>query len=73
MERVLIEMKVGYLTLPVFPTERNRVKAVFDVLEGTLFENDSQIDQLSVIRKPMEKGKGRCRVTISEIKEPLRS
>ena len=51
----------------------NRVKAVFDVLEGTLFENDSQIDQLSVIRKPMEKGKGRCRVTISEIKEPLSS
>jgi len=47
----------------------NRVKAVFDGLEGYLFENDSQIDHLLVIRKPMDKGKARCRVTIYEIKE----
>ena len=47
----------------------NRVKAILDVLEGHLFVNDSQIDELEVIRKPMEKGEARCRVTISEIKE----
>ena len=47
----------------------NRVKAILDVLEGHLFVNDSQIDELEVIRKPMDKGKARCRVTISEIKE----
>ena len=51
----------------------NRVKAILDVLEGHLFVNDSQIDELEVIRKPMEKGKARCRVTISEIKEQLNS
>jgi len=49
----------------------NRVKAILDVLEGHLFVNDSQIDELEVIRKPMDKGKARCRVTISVIKEQL--
>jgi len=51
----------------------NRVKAILDVLEGHLFVNDSQIDELEVIRKPMDKGKARCRVTISEIKEQSNS
>ena len=91
MERVLIEMKAVYLTLPVFPTQRlsiqlelipgnrrafdidGRLKALLDAMEGYIYNNDSQVDELEVIRKPMEKGKARCRVTISEIKEPLRS
>ena len=51
----------------------NRVKAILDVLEGHLFVNDSQIDELEVIRKPMDKGKARCRVTISVIKEQSNS
>lgn len=50
-----------------------RLKALLDAMEGYIYTNDSQVDELEVIRKPMEKGKGRCRVTISEIKEPLRS
>ena len=46
-----------------------RLKALLDTMEGHIYTNDSQIDELEVIRKPMDKGKARCRVTISEIKE----
>ena len=46
-----------------------RLKALLDAMEGYIYTNDSQVDELEVIRKPMEKGKARCRVTISEIKE----
>jgi crossover junction endodeoxyribonuclease RusA len=46
-----------------------RLKALLDTMEGYIYTNDSQVDELEVIRKPMEKGKARCRVTISEIKE----
>ena len=50
-----------------------RLKALLDTMEGYIYTNDSQVDELEVIRKPMEKGRARCRVTISEIKEPLNS
>ena len=46
-----------------------RLKALLDAMEGYIYTNDSQVDELEVIRKPMEKGRARCRVTIFEIKE----
>ena len=50
-----------------------RLKALLDTMEGHIYTNDSQIDELEVIRKPMDKGKARCRVTIYVIKEQLNS
>jgi Holliday junction resolvase RusA-like endonuclease len=50
-----------------------RLKALLDTMEGYIYTNDSQIDQLEVIRKPMDKGRARCQVTISEINELLNS
>jgi len=50
-----------------------RLKALLDAMEGYSYTNDSQIDEIEVIRKPMDKGKARCRVTIYEIKEPSSS
>lgn len=44
----------------------NRVKATLDALQGILFVNDGQIDQLIVRRLPIAKP-GYCDVIVSEL------
>lgn len=46
----------------------NRVKATLDALEGILFVNDSQIDELIVKRLPIAAG-GYCDVLVSELRD----
>jgi crossover junction endodeoxyribonuclease RusA len=47
----------------------NRIKALFDALEGWAYDSDSQIDVLIVQRGEIRKGGG-CLVMIDEINEP---
>jgi crossover junction endodeoxyribonuclease RusA len=47
----------------------NRIKALFDALEGWAYDSDSQIDVLMVQRGEIRKGGG-CLVLIDEINEP---
>jgi Holliday junction resolvase RusA-like endonuclease len=44
----------------------NRIKCVLDSLEGLLYVNDSQIDELVVRRLPIAKP-GHCDVIVSEL------
>ncbi len=47
----------------------NRIKATLDALQGLLFLNDGQIDQLIVRRLPIAKP-GYCDVIVSELSGP---
>jgi len=47
----------------------NRIKALWDALEGWVYEDDAQIDILLVQRGEIRKGGG-CLVMIDEINEP---
>ena len=44
----------------------NRLKPVFDALEGVLYVNDRQIDKIIVERMPISPG-GYCDVIVSEL------
>lgn len=44
----------------------NRVKATLDALQGLLYEDDSQIDRLIVLRREIAKP-GHCDVIVSEL------
>ena len=46
-----------------------RLKGLLDAMEGCVYANDEQIDELHVIRNPREKGAGRCLVIVA-IREP---
>jgi len=60
------------MEIVLYPRDRrmqdidNRVKALWDALEGWVYENDSQIDVLIVKRGEVRKGGG-CLVMIEEI------
>lgn len=60
------------MEIVLYPRDRrvqdidNRVKALWDALEGWVYENDSQIDILIVKRGEIRKGGG-CLVMIEEI------
>ena len=69
------EKRLGRLRVEIylhFPTKRerdidNRPKAVLGALEDAgVFENDSQVDHLTVVRREVVKG-GACLVVVSEI------
>jgi crossover junction endodeoxyribonuclease RusA len=75
IEREKIRTLFGRLAVHVnlYPPDRrkrdvdNCMKSLLDALEhGGLYENDSQIDELHIIRKEIIKG-GMCIVTVLEI------
>ncbi len=47
----------------------NRTKGVLDCLEGSIYTNDNQIDELIVRRKAIDKQNPRCVVRICKIME----
>jgi crossover junction endodeoxyribonuclease RusA len=47
----------------------NRIKACLDSLEGTVYLNDNQIDELIVRRQEVDKENSRCLVTICVMNE----
>lgn len=51
----------------------NRIKACLDSLEGTVYLNDNQIDELIVRRQEVDKENSRCLVTICVMNEQLPS
>ena len=69
------EIMLGRLRVEIylhFPTRRqcdvdNRIKATLDALENAgVYENDSQVDHLTVVRRDVVSG-GACTVVVSEI------
>ena len=46
-----------------------RLKGLLDAMEGCVYSNDEQIDEIHVIRNPIEKGEGKCLVIVA-IREP---
>lgn len=63
-----------YVSIAAFPPDRRRrdvdnyCKGIFDSLtHAKVFDDDSQIDHLEVIRKAVQPGAGRVIVTIEEI------
>ena len=63
------------MDITLYPRDRriqdidNRIKALWDALEGWVYEDDSQIDVLLVQRGEIRKGGG-CLIMIDEINEP---